>query len=45
LQPEEAAVLAMLRARLKQAVDDGPARACTLGVRPCQFTSEEKFDE
>jgi DNA topoisomerase I len=28
LQPEEAAVLAMLRARLKQAVDDGPARAC-----------------
>jgi DNA topoisomerase I len=26
LQPEEAAVLAMLRARLKQAVDDGPAR-------------------
>jgi DNA topoisomerase I len=28
LQPEEAAVLAMLRARLKQAVDDGPARVC-----------------
>ena len=28
LQPEEAAVLAMLRARLKQTVDDGPTRAC-----------------
>ena len=28
LQPEEAAVLVMLRARLKQAVDDGPARVC-----------------